>query len=201
VIIENKTAFVPPKIENQSVKKAPGSLYEGYDNLFSDDKALNVGDIVTVKVMENISGQGSANTKTSRSNKLDMGVEPLTFLDKKLPKKESVLSVKHSSTNDFQGKGDTKRSAKLIATISARVVKVYPSGNLFIVGKKIIQINEDIQVLKISGIIKPIDIDEDNSIESSKIADMYVEYNGKGFIAKNQGPGWFERFLMRIWPF
>lgn len=68
-------------------------------------------------------------------------------------------------------------------------------------GKKIVKINEDEQILKISGIVKPTYIEQDNSVLSDRISDMYVEYNGKGFIADNQKPGWLSRFLVKIWPF
>ncbi len=190
-----------PEIIQEKSKKAPGSLYNGYDNLFSDDKAHNVGDIITVKVYENISGQGSANTKASRSNSMDLGFPSATIMDKKVPNKTDVFAFKQSSKNSFVGSGDTKRQAKLVATISTRVIKVYSNGNLYISGKKYIKINEDVQVIKISGIVKPNDISGDNSIDSSKISDMYVEYNGRGFMADNQGPGWLANFIMKIWPF
>lgn len=202
----SKQKITPPKVEapdikEQPVSKAPGSLYNGYDNLFSDDKAHNIGDIVTVKVYENISGQGSANTKASRTNDMDLSFPSATIMDKKVPNKTDVFALKQSSKNSFNGSGDTKRKAKLVATISARVVKVYPNGNLYISGKKYLKINEDVQILKISGIVKPNDISQDNTIDSSKISDMYVEYNGQGFMADNQSPGWLAKFLMKIWPF
>ena len=115
--------------------------------------------------------------------------------------KDPLFGFSTSPSVDFSGKGSTKRNAKLIATLSARVVKVYPNGNLYIVGKKIIKINDDVQILKIAGVVKPTDIGTDNTILSSKIADMYVEYNGKGYMADNQRPGWLARFLMKILPF
>ncbi|WP_281951175.1 flagellar basal body L-ring protein FlgH [Nitrosophilus kaiyonis] len=200
---ENPTppTITPPDIKEQQSLNSPGSLYNGYDNLFSDDKAHNIGDIVTIKVYENISGQGSTNTKSARTNDMDLSLPSATIMDKKVPNKTSVFGLKQSSKNSFKGSGDTKRQAKLVATISARVIKVYPNGNLFIKGKKYIKINDDIQVLKISGIVKPLDISQDNSIDSSKISDMYVEYNGEGFAADTQSPGWLAKFLMKIWPF
>ncbi|WP_200763803.1 flagellar basal body L-ring protein FlgH [Nitrosophilus alvini] len=193
--------LTPPKVEEQKRDKTPGSLYSGYDNLFSDDKAHNVGDIITIKISENISGSGSANTKASRDHNMDMSFPSATVMDKQVPNKTTVFGLKQGSKNSFQGSGDTKRNAKLIATISARVIKVYPNGNLYVKGKKYIKINEDTQVLVISGIIKPNDIGQDNSVDSSKISDMYVEYNGEGFMADNQKPGWLSQFIMKIWPF
>lgn len=203
---EKQNSTKPPKIEppkvvsNQNVR-SPGSLYNGYDNLFSDDKAHNVGDLVTINVVENITGQGSSSTKAGRSNSMDLSIPSATIMDKKVPNKTTLFGLKQSSTNSFNGSGDTSRKAKLVATITARVIKVYPNGNLYIIGKKYIKINDDIQVLKIAGIVRPNDISQDNSIDSSKISDMFVEYNGKGFMAANQRPGWLANFIMKIWPF
>ncbi len=191
----------PPKETQEAGYGSPGSVYNGYDNLFSDDKAHNVGDVVTIRVVENISGQGSANTTATRANNMNLNFPSATLMDKRVPDKTTVFGLNQSSSNNFSGSGNTRRDAKLVATVSARVVKVYPNGNLYISGKKIIKINEDVQVLKISGIVKPNDITQDNFVDSSKISDMYVEYNGEGFMADNQSPGWLARFLMKIWPF
>ncbi len=181
--------------------KAPGSLYTGYDNLFSDAKAYNVGDVVTILVNENIRGTGQTNTKAQRSNKMDLSVPAPTVMDRKVTGKTTLFGLGQKSTNSFQGKGGTNRSTKLLAKISARVVKVYPNGNMFIVGKKMVKINDDTQYLKISGIVNPRDIAANNTIDSSKVSDMYVEYNGQGFMNQTQKPGWLANFLMQVWPF
>ncbi len=193
----------PPEIISEKPKSPPGSLYTGVTstNLFSDDKAYQVGDVITVKVIENISGSGSANSQSSRDSSVDLDFPSPVLMGKPLVNKTPIAGMKAGSKNSFKGTGKTDRRARLIATISARVVKVYPNGNLFIVGKKIIKINEDEQVLRISGIVEPTSIEQDNSILSSKISDMYIEYNGKGFIADNQRPGWLAQFLSKIWPF
>ncbi|WP_242462873.1 flagellar basal body L-ring protein FlgH [Persephonella atlantica] len=194
---------VPPEIISEKPNSPPGSLYTGVTstNLFSDDKAYQVGDVITIKVIENISGSGSANSQSSRDTSVDLDFPSPVLMGKPLIKKTPIAGMKAGSKNNFKGTGKTDRKARLIATISARVVKVYPNGNLFIVGKKIIKINEDEQVLRISGIVEPTSIEQDNSILSSRISDMYIEYNGKGFIADNQRPGWLAQFLSKIWPF
>ncbi len=196
-----KQPQIAQEIEQPKRYTSPGSIYNGYDNLFSDVKAYDVGDIITIKVVENIKGSGSTDTKTSRNHNMDLSIPAPTIMDKKIPNETSLFGIKQQSTNSFQGKGGTNRSARLIATITARVVKVYPNGNLYIVGKKYIKINDDTQVLKISGIVNPSYIEPDNTIDSSKIADMYVEYNGEGFMTQTQRPGWLANFLMKIWPF
>ncbi len=191
----------PPELQESGIKPAPGSLYAGYDNLFSDDKAYQVGDTITIKIAENISGSGSANTKSNRKSGLDLGFSSPTIMGEIVPSDSPIFSFQEESGNDFQGKGDTNRKAQLIAMLTARVIKVYPNGNLYIAGKKQIRINNDSQLLTISGIVKPTNIEQDNSVLSSKISDMYVEYNGEGFMADNQRPGWLSQFLIKIWPF
>lgn len=191
----------PVKVVQKERPRAPGSLYNGYDNLFSDAKAYDVGDIVTINVFEDLQGSGQTNTQTSRNNTMELSAPAPTILDQKIPDKTTLFGLNQQSSNTFQGQGDTRRSARLIATITARVVRTYPNGNLYIVGKKIIKINNDTQVLKISGIVNPAYIQADNSIDSSQISDMYVEYNGEGFMTQTQRPGWLANFLMKIWPF
>lgn len=191
----------PPEIVDENIENPPGSLYTGYDNLFSDDKALRVGDTITIKVTENLSGQGSAQSDASKDTQLNYDFPSPKLMGKDLVNKTPIAGLTAKSSDSFKGSGGTKRQARLIATITARVVKVYPNGNLFVVGKKVIRINEDVQELKISGIVKPTYIQQDNSVDSSRISDMYVEYNGKGYIADHQRPGWLARFLAKIWPF
>ncbi len=204
---EKQRAIQPPKqiapkqIAQAKPQRSPGSLYSGYDNLFSDAKALNVGDIVTIRVYENLRGSGSTDTKSSRSNSMDLSFPTPTVMGKKVVKKEPIFGLNQKSSNTFKGKGGTNRSARLIATITARVVKKYPNGNLFIQGEKVVKINDDTQILRISGIVDPQYIQADNSVDSGRISDMYVEYNGKGFMTQTQRPGWLANFLMKIWPF
>lgn len=193
---------IPPNIESEIRPTSPGSLYTGsYNNLFSDSKAVSVGDVITIRVVENLTGQGSANTQTQEKSDMNLSVPSPTLLGKPLMNKEPILGMKQSNSDTYQGKTLTDRSAKLIATITARVTKVYPNGNLFIVGKKVVRVNDDNQVLLISGIVKPTDIMQDNSVDSSRISDMYVEYNGEGYMADSSKPGWLAQFLRRIWPF
>ena len=192
----------PPKVITEKKERPPGSLFTGEaNNLFTDDKAYRVGDVITIKVVENLTGSGSASTKSGEETNLGFNFPSITVLGKSVPKQTPVASVNAKSNQNYKGSGDTSRKAKLIATISARVVKVYDNGNLYIVGKKTIKINDDTQELVISGIVKPTYIQQDNSVLSTQISDMYVEYNGKGYLADSQEPGWLTKFLTKIWPF
>ena len=203
---EEKRVSVFPKEPKPLAKESrvsPGSLFTGYDNLFSDPKAHNVGDVITIAVYENLSGSGSSNTGTSEKSSYNLNLNKPTVFGKPFPgeSKDPLLGFSTSPSKSFDGKTTTSRNAKLVATISARVVKVYPNGDLFVVGEKVVRINDDVQVLKISGVVKPSDIGPDNTVPSSKVADMYVEYNGKGYFNESQRPGWLARLLEKIWPF
>lgn len=191
----------PPAVSQKPL--SPGSLFAGYDNLFSDPKAHRVGDVVTIEVYENLSGVGSEKTSFGKGSSYNINVNKPKVFGKPFPgkSKDPLLEFSTSPKESFSGKSSTSRKAKLIATISARVVKVYPNGDLFIVGEKTVKINDDIQVLKISGIVRPSDINPDNTVPSSKVANMYVEYNGKGYFNEGHRPGWLARLLQKIWPF
>ena len=203
---EKKRVIVFPE-EPESIAQerivSPGSLFNGRGNLFSDPKAHSVGDVVTIAVYENLSGTGSAKTSSGKKSSYNLHLNKPTVFGKPFPGKsrDPLLGFSTSPSTSFSGKSSTSRKARLIATISARVVKVYPNGDLFVVGKKTIKINDDVQVLRISGIIRPDDIGPDNTVPSSKVANMYVEYNGKGYFNNSHRPGWLARLLERIWPF
>ncbi len=182
---------------------SPGSLFTGGGNLFSDPKAHSVGDIITIAVYENLSGSGSSKTDSGKKSSYNINVNKPVIFGKPFPGKsqDPLLGFSTSPSTSFSGKSSTSRNAKLIATITARVVKVYPNGDLFVVGEKTVKINDDVQVLRISGIVRPSDVGPDNTVPSSKVADMYVEYNGKGYFNESQRPGWLARLLEKIWPF
>ena len=192
----------PPEVPQEKVSRTAGSLYTGsYNDLFTDSKAFRVGDVITVKVFESIAGQSSANTNTQEQQKMDLNIPTPKIMGKDLINKTPIAGISEQNSDSYKGSSTTNRKSSLIATISARVTKVYPNGDLFIVGKKVVKVNDDYQTLVISGIVRPTDIMQDNSVDSSRISDMYVEYNGEGYMADSTRPGWLAQFLKRIWPF
>ncbi len=93
------------------------------------------------------------------------------------------------------------RSEHLTATVPAIVRKVLPNGNLFIEGHRVVLVNSEEQHFYISGVVRPIDIDQENSIKSSQIADAEIEFTGRGVLSDNQHQGWLSRYFGWIWPF
>ena len=93
------------------------------------------------------------------------------------------------------------RTERLVATVPAVVKKVLPNGNLFIEGHRVVLVNSEEQHFYVSGVIRPIDIDGDNSVKSSLVADAEIEFTGRGVMTENQQKGWMQKYLGWIWPF
>jgi flagellar L-ring protein precursor FlgH len=184
-----------------------GSLWAdaGSTKLFVDMRAREVGDLVTVQISETPSAKLDANTKTSRDSSIEAGITDLLGYMKALEEKNKRLDrtsmFKSNFKTSFDGKGSSDRSGTVIASITARVVQVLPNGNLRISGKREVRVNNETQYITISGIIRPEDIEQDNVIQSTYVADARVEYTGKGVIADKQRPGWLTRILDHVWPF
>ncbi len=110
-------------------------------------------------------------------------------------------SVKGSAKSDFKGQGDTNREGSLVATLTARIVEVMPNGNLILAGRKELTINDEKQLLVLTGMVRPDDISSENVVLSSSLADAKVYYVGDGVIQDKQKPGWAVRAFDKIWPF
>ena len=80
-------------------------------------------------------------------------------------------------------------------------MKVLPNGNLFVEGHRAILVNSEEHHFYISGVVRPIDIDQQNSVKSSVVADAQIEFTGRGDLSDNQKQGWLSRYLGWIWPF
>lgn len=184
-----------------------GSLWadSGSTRLFVDMRAREVGDLVTVEISETPSAKLDANTKTSRDSSIEAGLTDLLGYMQTLEENNKRLDrtslFKANFKPSFDGKGSSDRSGTVIASITARVVQVLPNGNLRISGKREVRVNNETQYITISGIIRPEDIQQNNVIQSTYIADARVEYAGKGVIADKQRPGWLMRILDHVWPF
>lgn len=197
-----------PMPERREVERTPGSIWPGAtssNTFFTDFRARYVGDIVTIEIAEKTEAKKEASTSTGRESSMDASVTkffgmPLDFNTRIMGEPFSP-EVKGGYVNSFNGSGSTERKGEIVATISARVVEVLPNGNLVIEGKKETKVNNENQYIIISGVIRPEDISEKNTISSDKIADLRLELSGYGVINDKQRPGWLTRILDVIWPF
>lgn len=187
-----------PEARNGSVRQSR------FSTLFSDQRARNVGDILTINIVEVSQASESASTNTTRKSQTVAGLTNFFGLETNPNgpwKNPATLINATSPNNDFAGTGATTRAGSLSASITVRVMDVLPSGNLAIEGKREIYINNEKQEILLQGVVRPRDISFDNTILSTQIADAKVIYTGIGVVAEKQRPGWAARLFDFVWPF
>ena len=197
-----------PATPRQPAPTQEGAIFNASTNqgLYKDNRAHAVGDIILVKIVETSNGSKKASTKTNRDSSISVDATAMFGFEKWLANNNknftpSSKAMQMGLTNDFQGDGETKRNSSVTATISARVVDVTMDNNLIIRGFREVRVNNETQHIILSGLVRPSDIAQDNSILSSYIADARIEYSGNGVISDKQQPGWLARGLDVIWPF
>ena len=172
---------------------------------FRDFRAWQAMDLVTIVVTEMSLGRHIANTEVRSKSEYLAAIENFLGLEKQTqnwsqPPNLSSL-IKASTQDDFRGEGRTIREGQLNARISAVVAEVLPSGLLRIEGEKIISVNNEEQVMVISGLVRQRDISFENEVNASKIAQIRIDYFGKGTVGEAQYGGWLGRALRILWPF
>jgi flagellar L-ring protein precursor FlgH len=182
----------------------PNSLWRnGSRAFFKDQRARQVGDLLTVTV--NITDKANIENDTSRSrtNKEDSGItdfigsQTITQANKILPGR--ILTA--DSTSSSEGKGSVDRKEALQTNVAAVVTQVLPNGNLVVEGKQEIRVNFEIRELIVAGIVRPEDIQSDNTIDSTKIAQARIAYGGRGQITDVQQPRYGQQVMDVLLPF
>lgn len=179
----------------------------GLTRVYSDRRARDVGDLVTVLVVESSEASREASTGMARDSSVSAGVNamlgaPTHFgLDKLYGSTGLEPKIEASTGNSFSGSGSTKRKDVLRTRVAARVVNVLEDGNLVLEGRRQVDVNEETQHLFVRGIARPTDITPDNTITSVALADAQILYGGTGVISSQQSPGWLYRIVDAVWPF
>lgn len=167
--------------------------------LFDDLRARRVNDLLTVRVIETISAQGSADSTLDKDSKASIGVPNLFGLETKYPKSLDPSSLAQLAANTaFKGSGSTTRNGALSAVITARVAEVLPNGDLGIEGVREIDINGDRQIIVMTGVVRQADIGPGNVVPSTAVGQMRIRYFGRGLIKDNLTPGILVRILNKI---
>lgn len=159
-------------------------------SLFADQKANRSGDAVTILIVEVSSASNDAKTSSSRESNLS-----LTGSMKTGSSAGTDLSGGVGLGNQFKGEGSTASNGSVRAKISARVDSVLANGNLMVSGNRTITVNGEERTIKISGVIRPSDIQADNSVYSFNISDAVIVFEGSGIVSRAQGPGWLTKLL------
>jgi flagellar L-ring protein FlgH len=186
--------------KSASAKPSAGSLFsEANPGYLEDTRAVRVGDFVIIRIAESADAQGDSTTNLSRDNSATMGVDGLAglipALKRAYPDIDPTKLLAFTSKAAFAGSGTTARKGQLSGDIAVRVVKEMPNGDLFIEGTKVVLINNEEYHLYLSGLVRPTDIGQDNSIASTRIADAQIEFTGRGDLADQQRKGWLSRLI------
>jgi len=160
-------------------------------NLFSDQPAIKVDDILTVLIVESAKAGSEAKTATDKTQSFGAASNGGTGWLGFLPHFGGSGSAKVA----YDGSGGTSRTGSLNATIAVRVVKVLDNGNLVIEGSKMVDVNDEKGLIKVTGIVRPLDIMPNNIIYSSSIADAQITYSGKGAVNDGHRPGILTRVI------
>ena len=182
----------------------PNSLWRnGSRAFFKDQRAHQIGDILTVKVNITDKANFDNETKRSRDAKDDAGIANLFGLTKvpltKTPIPGRLLTA--DSTTSTDGKGSVNRTEALKTNVAAVVTQLLPNGNLVIEGKQEVRVNFELRELIVAGIVRPEDIENDNTLDSTKIAQARIAYGGRGQITDMQQPRWGQQISDVILPF
>lgn len=177
-------------------------------SLFLDYKGRHVGDIIIVEIMETTTASNSNSTSTSKSSSNNSTLTSLLGLPTNLGITNMLgsgnpLSLDNSLSADsaFDGSGSKSKTDRIQGTIAARVTEVLPSGNLIIEGHKELIVDQEKQMVTLSGIVRQKDLDASNTVESTKIADAKIAYSGQGILSDSNKPGWLTTLLSWIMPF
>jgi flagellar L-ring protein FlgH len=188
----------------QPASYSPNSLWRnGSRAFFKDQRAHQVGDILTVTVNLNDKAAIANETQRSRDNKEDSGIDNL-FGAKKVPFMGTPVPTRiftADSNSSSDGKGSVNRSEALITNVAGVVTQVLPNGNLVVEGKQEVRVNFEVRELIVAGIVRPEDIQSDNTIDSSKIAEARIAYGGRGQITDVQQPRYGQQFMDVVLPF
>ena len=188
-------APIQPIMPPQSAPTA-GAIYAAGPTLqlYSDRRARDVGDLLTITLLENTTATTSANTATNKESNLSIGTPSIFGAPVTLGGKD-VLSATAAGKRDFTGKGNSAQSNRLQGSVTVTVVQRLPNGNLVVQGQKNLRLNQGDELVQVQGIVRPADIAQDNSIPSSRVADARIVYGGRGPVAQSNAMGWLSRFF------
>ena len=195
-----------PMPDVQPVSYAPHSLWRtGSRAFFKDQRAARLGDVLTVKV--NVTDRANLNneTKRSRSNSEGLGLPNAFGLENSAAataagiEPDKLLTMSSNMAN--AGAGSVQRAETVSTNIAAVVTQVLPNGNLVVEGKQEIRINYEVRELIVAGVVRPEDIESDNTVDSSKIAQARIAYGGRGQITDVQQPRYGAQLVDVLLPF
>ncbi len=198
--IQRQSHMATQHVMPPAAAEANGSIYHANTSLhlFEDVKARRIGDLITILLEEKTNASKKASTSAKKNT--DVAIpNPVLFgrgvTDKGVP----ILNTEVNSSLDFSGEGDSSQSNSLSGNITVTVVNILPNGNLVVEGEKWLTLNQGSEVIRITGIVRPIDVSPQNTVLSTSIGNAEITYSGKGMVADSNKAGWLTRFFNSAW--
>ncbi|MBU2887254.1 flagellar basal body L-ring protein FlgH [Gilvimarinus agarilyticus] len=179
-----------------------GSLYQSKQGmtLFTDTKARNIGDIITINLTERTVSSKSAGVNVTKASSTSLPGGTLLGMTPTL--NGNLLDTDISQDRDFEGDTGADQSNSLSGSIAVTVADVLPNGNLVVRGEKWMTLNRGDEFIRVSGILRPEDITTQNTVDSTRLANAQISYSGTGELASSQNMGWLSKFFnSAYWPF
>ncbi|ATF08806.1 flagellar basal body L-ring protein FlgH [Candidatus Enterovibrio altilux] len=188
-------APIHPPHEYEHYAAATGSLFSmsQAQDLYDDTKPHRIGNIVTVLLKEKIQAKKSARSDTNKSS--DLSMDPLKMGGEEVTMGESNLSYAAGHDNKTNGSTSANQSNSINGSISVEVVDVLTNGNLIIRGEKWLTLNTGDEYIRLSGTIRADDINQNNTVASTRISNAHIQYSGTGDLQDTQDQGWLARFF------
>ncbi len=195
------TGFEPtlPIAQPAEAQAATGGIFSvasGYAPLYTGTRAARVGDLVTIQLIESTTASKAVSSKNQRGG--DAGIVPPTSGPLSFLKADAL---KASSSSSFNGGGNASQTSSLSSTLSVTIAEVRANGTALVRGEKQMLVSQGDEWVRFSGIIRLSDIDQENRIPSTSVADAHMEYSGKGALQTASKQGWLGRFFNMISPF
>jgi len=182
--------------DTPETRPATGAIYQANRDvaLFENPIAGRVGDILTIHLVESTSASKKSSTNTKKATNASLGV---TNIFGRTPTIHGTnpLQAGMGDSSDFTGEGNSAQSNTLAGDITVSVAKRYSNGNLMIRGQKWLTLNQGREFVRIQGIVRQADIQPDNTIASTKVANATISYGGQGALADANAKGWLSRFF------
>jgi flagellar L-ring protein precursor FlgH len=192
----------PPAVPQAMPAPLPpttGAIFQAGSHrpLFEDRRARLVGDTVTIQIEETVTASQQSTTKLDRSSSLNAGISAFPFAKAATLGK---LSANANSATNGTADGKTDATNTFNGVITVTVQQVLPNGNLVVAGEKHIGVNQNVDVVRFSGIVNPVTIRAGNVVSSTQVAEARLEQRGRGDVGRIQGLGWLSRFFLSVAP-
>ena len=181
---------------NKRPPNTVGSIFnkKSYRGLFEDRKAMEAGDLLTIRIFERVTASQNNRTELSRQSSASVSIPAIRGVFRS-------LDGEASGDQEFNGQGSTSASNQFVGEISVSVIEVLPNGNLVIAGEKQLATNNEIEYVRMTGVVDRDDILPGNVVLSTRVADAKIQYTGRGAVDSAQTMGWLARVFLSVLPF